>query len=225
MNDRGFTLVELLIVIAILGVMMGLGLVVWSRTAPAVRLDNACQALKSHISYARHGAIQTGDNWFVEFDLANHSYYIANDDGWLGTVTAVDQFGNKREPRSYYLGSPDFNASIRNNGIVEDMNSNGLVDIGDRELMQGPFPIGKELFFMKVNGRSITRVTFDREGKPSFTFHSGSPIGGGEVWIASSNFYQISSTNPGAGSQDDRRYRKAVKVRSGTGMILITENY
>lgn len=224
-EKQGFTLIELLVVIGILGVMMSLGLLVWSQTAPAVRLDGAIQAIQSNLTYARNGAIQTNNDWFVHFDINNHTYYIANDDGWLGTVTAIDQFGRKREPRGYYLGSPDFDTSMRNNGILDDINANGIIDVGDFELVRGPFGVGKELFFMRVNNQSVTRVTFDREGKPSFTFHSGSNAGGGVVWVAAARYYEAYPTDPNGGTKDNQRYRKAVKIRAGTGIIVVTENY
>ena len=146
----GFTLVELLIVIMILGVMMTLGLIVWSRTAPMVRLDSVVQSIQTNIVFAQNGAIKTGNNWFVDFFLDENSYIVVNDDGWLGTVTALDQFGNLRNPRSYFLGSPDYNTTLRNNNVCDDTNSNGRADAGDLELVKGPLYLGKEMFFMQV---------------------------------------------------------------------------
>ena len=230
LDKKGFTLIELLAVVGILGIMMALGTLVWTRTIPMVRLDTLMTTIQQNCSYARNGAISTGNDWFVDFDLDNHRYWVANDDGWKGTVTAKDQYDRFRDPRSYYLGNPDFDVSLRNNGILDDVNSNSMVDIGDYELVRGPFYLGKEMFFMKVNSASITRVTFDREGRPTFTWHSGPSTSSGQIWCATARFMQISRTDPGAGSTGEKRARKAVKIRMGatslsSGMITVSENY
>lgn len=80
-RKSGFTLLELLVVMAILSVMTSIA--TWGIKAmlPVIRLRSACMALKSDMQLARLHAIR--DNAFVvsQVDVANGKYTIFCDDG------------------------------------------------------------------------------------------------------------------------------------------------
>jgi len=80
----GFTLLELLIVLTILGLVMGLTFPLLARRAPAAALGSAAQEVRAALAAARSAAI--AENREVAFAGAPDGYRI---DGALHRVTAA----------------------------------------------------------------------------------------------------------------------------------------
>ncbi|MGE0482019.1 MAG: Tfp pilus assembly protein FimT/FimU [Phycisphaerae bacterium] len=73
---RAFTLIELLIVIAIVAVVGGIGATRWAQFAERHSAQAAAQRLARDLQYARTLARHASKQQAVAFDLANHAYEI-----------------------------------------------------------------------------------------------------------------------------------------------------
>ena len=70
----GFTLVEMLIVVTIVGILASVIVPTLSSTSGAVSLEAMARSLAADIRGARQSAVQYNGNFAVTFDLANNSY-------------------------------------------------------------------------------------------------------------------------------------------------------
>ncbi len=67
-NSTGFTLVELLIAIAIIGILCLIAIPTFTAWLPDYRLKQAARDLYANLQRARMGAIKANDSWGVLFD-------------------------------------------------------------------------------------------------------------------------------------------------------------
>jgi prepilin-type N-terminal cleavage/methylation domain-containing protein len=72
----GFTLVELMLVVTIIGVFIGLSTPLFRRTFKDIQLDNACLNLSKLMRYARERAIMERMRYRLSFDDEMKSYWL-----------------------------------------------------------------------------------------------------------------------------------------------------
>ena len=87
-KQKGVTLVELLVVVAILAIMGGMTGVFLIKYLPEYHLRSAANNLSQDLKYTQVNALKTLTEWTIEFDEANHSYSIK--DNSANTVKSVD---------------------------------------------------------------------------------------------------------------------------------------
>jgi len=73
-KQAGFTLVELMVAVAIIGIMAAIGIPSFIGIMPRMRLNSNVMVLSNEIALARVRAISKSTDFRIEFDLANNSY-------------------------------------------------------------------------------------------------------------------------------------------------------
>jgi type II secretion system protein H len=73
-RQAGFTLIELMVVIAIVGVVMRVVLLNMGAFVPATVLNGECKQMRAHLDFLRSEARLRGQWCALELDLSNHRY-------------------------------------------------------------------------------------------------------------------------------------------------------
>lgn len=87
-NQKGFTILELIVVVAIITVVTGIILPVYFSMKPTIRVNGAARQIQGDFMWARMRAISENNNYAIVFgsagatgpDLSNNTYYIYDDD-------------------------------------------------------------------------------------------------------------------------------------------------
>ena len=112
--DDGFSLAELMIAIAIFGIITAIAVPGFLRWLPDYYLKSAARDLFSNMQLARVGAIKNSTDWAIVFDTANDRYLLCSDRGadgsWsgIGDNTIVKTVNLTGDLSSYKTGDIDF---------------------------------------------------------------------------------------------------------------------
>lgn len=87
-DNRGFTLIELMVVIAILGILIAIMVPNYTAYLARTRLKTSCREMSAMLQYAREQAIGSGEPWRVCFDSALGRYHLL--DGSANIRQVVD---------------------------------------------------------------------------------------------------------------------------------------
>ena len=89
----GFTVIELIIVIVILGILTTIGIPGYLHWLPKYRLKSAARDLYSNMQFAKLSAIKNNANWAIVFDRATGQYQVCSgqgpDNSWGGGDNVV----------------------------------------------------------------------------------------------------------------------------------------
>ena len=75
-KNRGFTLVELLVVIAVIAIITAIAIPTFLTYLSRLRLETSCLDVVSYMQYARTQAIGSDEPWRVSFDPEIGRYYL-----------------------------------------------------------------------------------------------------------------------------------------------------
>ena len=81
-SDEGFTLMEIMLVFAIIAVLSTLSLPTMRGFAASQRLKTSAQAIADTLSFARDMAITERTTYLVVFDLDGNRYWLASSEGF-----------------------------------------------------------------------------------------------------------------------------------------------
>ena len=113
-NESGFTLMELILVVAIMGIMAAIAIPAFMGFLPGMRLNGAARQVMSDLMDARMEAVKQNHEFKVFF-LNNHEYKILDDndndgidDGGAETSRTVDIQDNYSDVTLSDTGDPVF---------------------------------------------------------------------------------------------------------------------
>jgi len=78
--NLGFTLLELIVVLALMGLIMAVAMPALFSAIPGLQTRGAVKELNSVLRYAKATALTSGEDQVVLLDLEHHIFYIAGDD-------------------------------------------------------------------------------------------------------------------------------------------------
>ncbi len=94
-NSKGFTLIELIIVIAIMGIIAAIAVPNFLSYMANYKLKAAANELYSSMQFARINAVKQNKEWAVVFDTVNGIYYVCSDNGDGNWATTGDNIKEK----------------------------------------------------------------------------------------------------------------------------------
>ncbi|MDN3515683.1 MAG: prepilin-type N-terminal cleavage/methylation domain-containing protein [Candidatus Brocadia sp.] len=83
-NQRGFSLIEMIVVVAILAISTGIAIPVYIGMKPSIRLNGATRQIMGDLMWARMRAVSENNDYLITFgaegpDLSNNTYAIYDD--------------------------------------------------------------------------------------------------------------------------------------------------
>ena len=92
-KQSGFTIVEIIIVIAVLGIMAAIGVPNFLNWLPKYRLQSAARDLYSNLYLAKISAIKNNTSWAIVFNVDANTYQVCSgkgpDNSWGGPNIVV----------------------------------------------------------------------------------------------------------------------------------------
>ena len=80
-KNKGFTLLELMVVIGIVGILSAIAIPSYFQWLPRHRVGSAARAVMSAVEFARINAVKTNANVTLNFDIVNDSLTVVASDG------------------------------------------------------------------------------------------------------------------------------------------------
>jgi len=114
-KHSGFTVVELLVVIALIGIVAAIAVPNFIGWLPKYRLRSAADDLYSNFQLAKLGAIKHNNDWAIVFNEGANSYQIVSD---YGGANAVE--------KTVTLSSYKSGVAFGNGNATQDIPDNGF---------------------------------------------------------------------------------------------------
>jgi len=111
-KNYGFTLVELMVTIAIIAIVSAIAIPSYISWLPNYRLKSAVLDLEGNIQRTRLQAIKHNQTWAVLFDQANDIYYVCSNPGVNGLWDGPVSMGGDGDTVERTVNLADYNAGV-----------------------------------------------------------------------------------------------------------------
>lgn len=111
-KNSGFTLVELMVTIAIIAIVSAIAIPGYMSWLPNYRLRSAVLDLEGNIQQTRLQAIKHNQTWAVLFDQPNDIYYVCSNPGGNGLWDGPVSMGGDGDTVERTVDLADYNAGV-----------------------------------------------------------------------------------------------------------------
>lgn len=123
-REEGFTLVEMAVTVAIIGVLAAIAVPSFINVMPRIRLNGSTQTLANEIAMSRMSAIAKSTDYGIQFDPVNELYKIGRYVGGTFTPSTTTPFGSFADLESVKYLSDDSTAPN-----LLQLNANGTTSV------------------------------------------------------------------------------------------------
>jgi prepilin-type N-terminal cleavage/methylation domain-containing protein len=154
--ENGFSVVELLVVISVMGVILAFSFVSLQQGMPGHQLQGTSSKLASELRLARQKAVTENNNYTITFDPATESYEIWDDDESDGYRSPGERTRVLPLPEGIQFGTINIGAS---NALT--FRPNGSADKGGYVDLYTDCPVRRRVEVVRATGNVIEKRASD----------------------------------------------------------------
>ena len=130
-KQSGFTMIEVVVVMALIGIVAAVAIPTFTVWMPNYRLRAATNDLYANMQLAKSGAVRDRNTWAVRFDTTNNSYQILSDDGESDAEVTDWWDGDEVVEKTVVLSDYRSGVAFGHGNATDDVPGNGSAPADD----------------------------------------------------------------------------------------------